>query len=363
MAVQKTTRWLWQALILSAVLNIVFLLLFYSTIFRKDIYKLRLFSGPLVAKSCRVQRIPEDFLDQLSEASLEELYRLLDEDHLLYGYPLKLWALSVAIHTYDVDVGGALSHPLTFTQLRSRGKTWLLPNVDEREYSLIRRYLTYERYPFTSRGLFVSISKHLEQGIVDEDCLYHFCHTPEFLYLRTLLCGADEQVSSVASLAKMVICNGKGVFFSLCNEHNRATNISDRQRQKVLSTYMSLGEPLAALLLLVHDEDWVIHEFTDEALKTFISLLPKESPYSQNFISRVSSSPRSYSVSEENTIETLASDAQKAVEEEYIVKDGDSLWLIARRFGVTVEEIMLVNHMSHHRLLPGKCLKIPPKSS
>ncbi|EPP32719.1 lysM motif repeat domain protein, partial [Chlamydia psittaci 84-8471/1] len=100
---RKTIRWLKQALVLSAVLNIVFLLLFYSTVFRKDIYKLRLFSGPLVAKNCRVQKIPEDFLERLSEASLEELYRLLDEDHLLYGRPLKLWALSVAIHTYHVD--------------------------------------------------------------------------------------------------------------------------------------------------------------------------------------------------------------------------------------------------------------------
>lgn len=363
MALQKATRWLWQALVLSAVLNIVFLLLFYSTIFRKDIYKLRLFSGPLVAKSCRVKSIPEDFLENLAEASLEELYRLLDEDHLLYGRPLKLWALSVAIHTYDVDVGSALSHPLTFTQLRSKGKTWLLPNIDEREYSLIRRYLSRERYPFTSRGLFVSISKNLEQGVVDEDCLYHFCHTPEFLYLRTLLCGADERVASVASLARMVIRNGEQIFFSLCNEHNRTTAISDRQRQKVLSAYVSLGEPLAALLLLVHDEDWVIHEFTDEALKAFINLLPEESSYSQNFISRVLSTPRSFVAHDVSVVETPVADAKEAVFEDYIVKDGDSLWLIARRYGVTIEEIMRVNRMTHHRLLPGKCLKLPLKSS
>ncbi|SYX08640.1 membrane-bound lytic murein transglycosylase D,LysM domain [Chlamydia poikilotherma] len=363
MTLQKTTRWLWQALVLSAVLNIVFLLLFYSTIFRKDIYKLRLFSGPLVAKSCRVKYIPEDFLRNLSEASLEELYRLLDEDHLLYGRPLKLWALSVAIHTYDVDVGSALPHPLTFTQLRSNGKTWLLPNIDEKEYGIVRRYLSRERYPFTSRGLFVSISKNLERGAVDEDCLYHFCHTPEFLYLRTLLCGADEHVASVASLARMVIRNEEQIFFSLCNENNRAMEISDQQRQKILSAYMNLGEPLAALLLLVHDEDWVIHEFTDEALKKFIGLLPKESPYSQSFISRVASTRGSFVVNDVTTVETLVADTQEVICQDYIVKDGDSLWLIARRFGVTIDEIMRLNHMSHHRLLPGKCLKLPLKSS
>ncbi|QXE27416.1 LysM peptidoglycan-binding domain-containing protein [Chlamydia buteonis] len=358
---RKTIRWLKQALVLSAVLNIVFLLLFYSTIFRKDIYKLRLFSGPLVAKNCRVQKIPEDFLERLSEASLEELYRLLDEDHLLYGRPLKLWALSVAIHTYDVDVEGALSHPLTFTQLRSKGKTWLLPNIDEKEYGLVRRYLSLERYPFTTRGLFIAISKNLEQGIVDEDCLYHFCHTPEFLYLRTLLCGAEERVSSVASLARMVIRNGEEIFFSLCNENNRATAISPQQRQKVLFTYTSLGEPLAALLLLVYDEDWVLHKFTDEDLKTFVHLLPKESPYTQDFINRIVETPRSFIVEAKKAEECLTE--EKTVYEDYVIKEGDSLWLIARRFGVTIEEIMRVNHLSHHRLLPGKHLKLPPKSS
>ncbi|WP_348663692.1 LysM peptidoglycan-binding domain-containing protein [Chlamydia vaughanii] len=361
MTSQKTTRWLWQALVLSAVLNIVFLLLFYSTVFRKDIYKLRLFSGPLVAKSCRVKKIPEDFLEYLSRASLEDLYDLLDEDRLLYGRPIKVWALSVAIHGYDVDVSSVLSHPLTFTELKSKGKSWLLPNLADNEYGLVRKYLSLERYPFTSRGLFIAISKNLERGVVDEDCLYHFCHTAEFLYLRTLLCGADEQVSTVASLARMVIRNGEQVFFSLCNESNRATAISDEQRQKILSTYLDLGEPLAALLLLVHDEDWVVHEFTDAALQTFVDLLPKESPYSQNFISRLESTPRVV----HNTHKEVTSDLgdKEANFEDYIIKDGDSLWLIARRYGLTIEEIMRVNHMNHHRLLPGKRLKLPPKSS
>ncbi|EGK68926.1 putative exported protein [Chlamydia abortus LLG] len=358
---RKTIRWLKQALVLSAVLNIVFLLLFYSTIFRKEIYKLRLFSGSLVAKNCRVQKIPEDFLERLSEASLEELYRLLDEDHLLYGRPLKLWALSVAIHAYDVDVGGALSHPLTFTQLRSQGKTWLLPNIDEKEYGLVRRYLSRERYPFTTRGLFRAISTHLEQGAVDEDCLYHFCHTPEFLYFRTLLCGAEERVSSVASLARMVIHNGEAMFFSLCNENHRATAISPEQRQKVLLTYTSVGEPLAALLLLVYDADWVLHTFTDEDLKTFVALLPKESPYTQDFIHRIVETPRSFIVEAEKAEACVTE--EPIVYEDYVVKEGDSLWLIARRFGVTIEDIMRVNHLSHHRLLPGKHLKLPPKSS
>ncbi|AHK63796.1 hypothetical protein BOKEGFJH_00923 [Chlamydia avium] len=360
MSVQKNTRWLWQALILSAGLNIVFLLLFYTTIFRKDLYKLQLFSGPLVARSCRVQKIPEDFLDYLSESSLEDLYCLLDENRLFYGRPIKLWALSVAMHTYNIDVASALSHPLVFTELRSGGKTWLLPNLDEKDYCSIRQYLSCQRYPFTSQGLFLTLAKNIDHGLVDEECLYHFCLTEEFLYLRTLLCGAEEQVSTIAALAHMVIRNGEKVFFSLCDKHNRSTAISDQQRRKVLCTYVDLGEPLAALLLLVHDEDWVIHEFTDEVLQSFVFLLPKESPYSKKFISRLLSSPRCHIYQHHEAVIDKDSPIKY---EEYVVKEGESLWLIARRFGITVEEIMRENHMNHHRLMPGTRLKLPLKSS
>ncbi|AQT77569.1 LysM peptidoglycan-binding domain-containing protein [Chlamydia gallinacea] len=360
MTAQKKTRWLWQALALSIALNIVFLLLFYTTIFRKDIYKLQLFSGPLVAKSYHVQKIPEDFLNYLSESSLEDLYCLLDEDRLLYGRPIKVWALSVAMHTYNVDIASVLPHPITFTELRSEDKTWLLPNLDQTDYRCIRQYLSCQRYPFTSQGLFSILARSIDCEQVDEECLYHFCLTEEFLYLRTLLCGAEERVATVATLARMVIRHGEHVFFSLCDQQSRSSFISDQQRRKVLCTYIELGEPLAALLLLVHDEDWVIHEFSDDALQSFVSLLPRGSSYSENFVSRLLASPRGHLFHYPK--EVIDQEDKQMEEREYVIQEGDSLWLIARRFGVTIEAIMRENHMNHHRLLPGKRLKLPPKS-
>jgi len=43
----------------------------------------------------------------------------------------------------------------------------------------------------------------------------------------------------------------------------------------------------------------------------------------------------------------------------YIVKSGDSLWRIARRFGVTIQEIMALNGLKSPRLRVGQIIYIP----
>jgi membrane-bound lytic murein transglycosylase D len=43
----------------------------------------------------------------------------------------------------------------------------------------------------------------------------------------------------------------------------------------------------------------------------------------------------------------------------HYVRKGDSLWIIARRFGTTVQEIKSLNHMRSNNLVSGQILKIP----
>lgn len=340
----------------------LFLLLFYSAIFRKDIYKLHLFSGPLIAKSsCKVD-LSEDFLKDMSNASLEELFSLLKDETYLYGRPLKLWALSMLMIAHHIDITPVLSKPLTYTTLTGPSVQWLLPNIDNKEFSVIIEYLQSRKYPYTSKGLFLILEKTVEEGWVDEDCLYHFCLTPEFLYLRTLLAGAEIRASSIASLARMVIRCGAELFFALCSEENRNTIISDAQRQKILKSYLDCEESLAALLLLVHDSDAVLHEFCDEDLQKVIRLLPENSPYSHDFLSKLSCSPRREQLSKSDLIRDAVI-VQENQDREYIIQEGDSLWLIARKFGIPMEKIIQRNRLTHDRLLPGKVLKLPPKSS
>ncbi len=289
---KTTIRWLKQALVLSSIVNILLLLLIYSTVFRKDIYKLQVFPGHLIAKSARIGKIPEDILERLEAASLADLIILLREERLVFGHPLKLWALSMGIQKYSLDITPMLTHPLTFIKLKSPEQTWLLPDINDQEFSRINQYLHTERFPFSSKGFFRIMARDWEAGIVNEDILYRFCHIPEFLYVRSLLFGAEIEAASVASLARMVIQGGEDLFFSLCCLENLQTAISDQQRRVFLKAYVDRQEPLAALLLLVHDADWVLHEFSDTDLKYFVQLLPKEVSYTKQFLDQVGHSCR-----------------------------------------------------------------------
>lgn len=369
MTLEKKIRWLQQVCILSLLLNLVFVFLFYILAFNKDIYRYDSFPGPLVAKSKTLSNYSEDFLDSLKHLSLTETVNLLDEEKLFYGYPLKLWALSVAIHTYHVDITPVLSHALTFTELKYKDHIWLLPKISEHEYRDIRQFLSVEKFPFTSLGLFLLLEHGYEQGFIDEGCFYAFCNTPEFLYLRILLSDADAQIVPIESLVHMIIRCGHELFFSLCNEQTRLSHISDKYRRALLLEYIKKGESIAAQLLLTHDHEWVLHEFEDHQLKEFISLLPSDSEHTQKFLAYLTHSPRTYLLDkqdcEEQEIFCSVEDGQLASPHyiEYYVTKGDSLWLLAKRFHVTIQEIKEINQLSHDVLRLGQKLKIPEKNN
>ena len=47
--------------------------------------------------------------------------------------------------------------------------------------------------------------------------------------------------------------------------------------------------------------------------------------------------------------------------EQYIVKPGDSLYMIAKRYGVTVEELKNMNHLVSNLIYPNQILFIPKR--
>ncbi|QSR87917.1 LysM peptidoglycan-binding domain-containing protein [Methylacidiphilum caldifontis] len=53
--------------------------------------------------------------------------------------------------------------------------------------------------------------------------------------------------------------------------------------------------------------------------------------------------------------------SKKPTEIKYVVKKGDSLWKISRKYKVTVEALMAINELKDDRLKPGQELIIPPK--
>ncbi|WP_213318708.1 LysM peptidoglycan-binding domain-containing protein [Chlamydiifrater volucris] len=362
-------KWLSQSLILSIALNVVFLFLLYSAVFRKDIYKLNLFNGPMIARTRSSAVFPDNFIEIMTSLPLGDLFTLLDSEGTVHGRPLKQFALGAAVSFHHFDIVKAVEKPVSMVELEEKGKKILVPEgLKELEYSLAKKFFAEEKYPYTSRGLFILLNQGLQSGNVSEELIVAFCSTPEFLYLRNLLVGAEEKVSSLASLVRMVILGGEEVFFSLCSEKSRATLISDAARRQCLSTYLRAEFPLASLLFLVHDSDYVVHTFPDERLIKFLRILPMSSPYAEKFCCQILSSPRSSEVKvvaqallskEDVRKRNVRSGDTLGDSKEYIVKEGDSLWSVAKKFRVSVDALSQANGMKTSKILPGNRLKIP----
>ncbi len=49
--------------------------------------------------------------------------------------------------------------------------------------------------------------------------------------------------------------------------------------------------------------------------------------------------------------------------EQYVVKQNDSLYMIAKKYGITVEDLKTANHLVSNMIYPNQILFVPKKSS
>lgn len=291
--VKKQHSWLIKVLALSGCLNVVCLLLFYSLVFKKDVYQLQLFSGPMVSIRRSTMPFPENFMDVLAKSSLDDLMSLLDSSAMMYGRPVKNWALGAAVSLHGFDLVRAVGHAVPMLVLHEESGSWYIPDeLQEQDYALARQLYMREKYPLTSRGIFRLLAKQMHREQLDEELLYLFCNTPEFIYFRTLLAGADEELTSLGSLLRMVVLGGEELFFSACCDESRSCDVSPIKRVDMLRQYMLQGLSLASVLLLHHDRDYIIHYFSDCELDTLLSLLPQDWDGSREFLQMLAVSPR-----------------------------------------------------------------------
>ena len=93
---------------------------------------------------------------------------------------------------------------------------------------------------------------------------------------------------------------------------------------------------------------------------------PLPEPYNhQEALQHVPSPDRSHGspVSNRETKAPMPSQApSKSKKKTHVVEQGDNLWKIARKYHVSVEELMRTNRMDSEKLRPGEQIEIPEKS-
>jgi LysM domain len=307
------------------------------------------------------------------------------------GYTQRDLALAslVAFHYFDLERAFAkLPKPeqkkrIVFGQFRDGRSAEIIvyPELSDKHFEAVRTFAETERWPLTSRGLFLALQKE-EKEEYDSHLLDAFFMTPEFSAVELLFSRSEKPVSK-QELLKVVLEGNWDRLSDFVARQKQSQDLSQLRQRQFLLEYSANRSKAAAQLMLKIDADYAARKLDDNQVVMLLQLSDEKSPQAEQFAAALLSSPRSDAVlklaaeytgrnrprKEATTAfaarvpdrkpTTTAAVQPKSKDVYYTVQEGDSLWKIGRRFGVEIEVLKAFNQLEGDTLRPGKILRIP----
>lgn len=355
---------------------------------------------------------------------MEQLIAKLTDTQLVEnGYTQRDLALAALVTFHHFDVSRALLGQPQPSQQRSipfgktaGGKLYeviVYPNLSEQQYEAIIHYANRDRWPLTSKGLFLLLRKQASKH--DATLEDAFFLTPEFLAVEMLFSRSDVIVEKSELLN--VICQGDWTLLSSFAEQQRVSqDLSPARRQHFLLDYIARESRAAAYLLLKTDKVFATKKLDNEHVLTILNLLVEKTPEAEQYALAQLSSPRSdevwqvaasrlYDFAGESLPEKSlhhaalmrfvpssipsAPNARQQGEKKiqapppkqdavpvpstainkapqittrnrvYVIREGDSLWKIAKLHKTDIDTLKDFNKLESDFLKPGTVIKIP----
>jgi LysM repeat protein len=385
----KKMRILTGALIFSGALNIG---LIATGIFTSSQEESSHFSVRSVAKNkARIETSFERYFGEMNKRSFHELVSFLtNKETVEEGFLKRDIALAalVAFHHFHLEKSLA-GFPLQrrTLSLGDGSKIEVFPALSNEHFEAILRFAYEEKWPLTTEGLFKLLKKW--EGARDESLVQAFLVTPEFHAVQVLFQKTESPQPSHALLN--VLLEGPWDFLDqFAKQQAQLLDLSVDKRRSLLLSYLALGSRSSAQLLLTTDFAFIAKRLEDQGIIGMLSLLDEKSPEAERLCLELLASPRSDAVwssassalyryageeipsplnlrearSKFLSLQIPATPPKIEIGEsvklrEHVVKDGESLWKIARQYNVKVDEIVKVNQMEKDRLFPGMVLRIP----
>lgn len=389
----KRARLLTQLLIFSGSLNIILFLVFlYDMAYRQPpalLYEHTPVVDPFIASSTDFSN-KREAIRQFQTMSFEQLVeRLNSKDLVEDGYMQRDLALACLVNYHHFDIESALSD--YFIQKRAfffeEGKENMVifPGLGEEHYQTIAQFIRTERWPLTSKGLFLFLKE--EEHREDFSLAQAFFLSPEYSLMEMLLTRSDASISK-DEILRLVLSGDWEILSSFFQEQRSWQNLSSERRQNLLLDYIEKKSESAASLILKTDRDFALRKLDDERVLSILRLLEEKTLESQWFIQGILLSPRSDEIwkaaarnlykwegkelplpynhalalkrfglggsKEEEVLSTREKERMT-----HIVLEGDSLWRIAKIYGIGIEKIKEENHLSSDCIKPGTILRIP----
>ena len=377
----KKLRVLTLTLIFSGILNIGLVAALMTLLFTEDRSMVISGTPPQLPVLNFEENSSNSWIAELPQTSYRELLTLLtSQEPLEEGFAKRDFALGILTSFHDFDLERALGGVQIQRRTCSLGKTAsfeLFPGLTEEQFVAIIRFAHSEQWPFTPKGLFtrLKVSESYERSLVEA-----FAVTPIFRSYRLLFPNVETQ--EIIAL----ICSGD---WSFAQKQAQQCDLSDDRKRAIIHHYLSLNSSQAAELFLQMDLSFALKKLDDQTVMQILQIHPGKSPTLQQFCLALLQSLRSDMVRQKSAellycmtnepIPTpfqyeealrrftqqpqiqISSKIAPPIKEQptHTVREGETLWKIARQHQVRVKDLIALNRLEGERIYPGMTLKVP----
>jgi LysM repeat protein len=331
-------------------------------------------------------------LQAYSRLSFRELCAMLTNTDLVEdGLTKRDLALAALVSFHDFNLEKAIGIPSQRRAFSMDGRPIeLYPGLSDDQYGAILHYAYLEKWPLTSRGLFLALQKSAKPR--DEALVQAFSLSPEFFAVQTLFQKSEAPITA-DQIIDLISSGTWQMLDGFVHEQTQMLDFSVERRRHLVLSYLALQSPAAADLLLQTDFAFALKRLNDPGVIDVLSQASMSDTL-QKFCIELMHSARSDAVYEKSaewlykmaneempkpfdkvkamarfTPQPVAAPVAAKKQEiqtsssgkTYVVQEGDSLWKIARHHHVTVEDIIKLNKLEKEKIKPKMILKIPGK--
>lgn len=380
----RKIRWLSQVIILSGALNVALLGIFFYFLVRKSPFSCAFDYAPQTFVPSPIKFSNLESLKSLAALPFEELVEKLEsKEEMEEGYTLRDLALSLLVRRDHFDLSKALgrksvsSRPL---KIKEKSNLNLFPGLKDEDFSQIINFIKTEKWPLTSRGLFLRLAKTKMES--DPSLLQACAQTEEFLIVEMLFKESKTPVKRKWLLG--LLSEGKWeILAKYAEEQKQGLVLSEDKRREFLLSYLRGGSPTAGSLLLMGDFDHCLKRLSDADVCKILEVLPPKSKRGEQFAKELIAGARAESVQAKAKLRYTPPEQEIAQirppraaignlrpvvrerppssppPDEHIIQEGESLSKIAKRYQISVEELKSANQLQTNVIRVGKTLKIP----
>lgn len=217
------------------------------------------------------------------------------------GYTQRDLALAslITFHNFDINRAFAGLPPpaqkrvINYGKFRDGSDAELIvyPGLSENHFTAIRTFAATERWPLTSKGLFLALQKE-DRDRRDLSLVEAFLMTSDFAVVEMLFSRGGISVDQ-EELLSVLLEGDWAQLAKFVQQQKVSQDLSPARRQNFILEYVQKKSPTAARLMLKTDGTFAAKKLDDSQVLLMLQLMEQASPEGEQFAVLLLSSPRS----------------------------------------------------------------------